>query len=382
MMSFRSENYPEARRFGEAARVLAEEVGDARLLLESLSLLGALDQHDGALEEAERKFREAIVISDGAGLREATALTRVWIGAGANWRGEFRRAIAISREAEVIAAGVHDSVAELAAVAFRVLAHIGLGEYRDALDAIAGGLAKARERDNGFIQGRLGNTLGWLHQELGDFEGALALDQESAELGKRIGNPNVEISALINVAYDHLHLGQPRRALPLLEETATRVEKFAFGAHRWRWSNHLSACLAETLLVAGDPGRALTYADRGLAQGQATGSRKYIARCQALRGAIALEMGDGRRAEADLAEALRLTCEIEYPTLTWQAAHLLARAQAAQGKMEAAFASASLAVDVIDHTVARIPEAALRTTFAAWPRVQAVREDLERLRRA
>jgi tetratricopeptide (TPR) repeat protein len=192
----------------------------------------------------------------------------------------------------------------------------------------------------------------------------------------------VEISALINVAYDHLNLGQPRRALPLLEETATRVEKFAFGAHRWRWSNHLSAYLAEALLATGEPGRALTYAERGLAQAHATGSRKYIARCQALRGAIALEAGDGRRAEADLAEALRLTREIEYPVLTWQAAHLLARAQAGQGEMEAALASARLAVDVIDRTTARIPEPALRATFAAWPRVQAAREDLERLRRA
>src|SRR2546430_10340653 len=36
--------------------------------------------------------------------------------------------------------------------------------------------------------------------------------------------------------------------------------------------------------------------------------------------------------EADLGEALRIARRIQYPTLTWQAAHLLARAQAEDRK--------------------------------------------------
>jgi tetratricopeptide (TPR) repeat protein len=98
------------------------------------------------------------------------------------------------------------------------------------------GLTKARDRDNAFIVGRLTNTLGWLHQELGDFQRAAEYDRDSADLGQRIGNPNVEISALINLGFDYLHLGEPEKALTLLENTFSRAEQ-GFGAHHWLWEH-------------------------------------------------------------------------------------------------------------------------------------------------
>ena len=114
---------------------------------------------------------------------------------------------------------------ELWTQAFRCLAHIGLGEYAEAITAINDGLTKARDRDNTFIVGRLTNTLGWLHQELGDFQHAAEYDRDSADLGQRIGNSNVEISALINLGFDYLHLGEPEKALSLLETTLSRAEQ-------------------------------------------------------------------------------------------------------------------------------------------------------------
>jgi hypothetical protein len=63
-----------------------------------------------------------------------------------------------------------------------------------------------------FCVGRLENTIGWVHQELGDFAGALQHDLLSADIGKQIKNGNVEISALINQGFDHLHLGEPAKA--------------------------------------------------------------------------------------------------------------------------------------------------------------------------
>jgi hypothetical protein len=108
---------------------------------------------------------------------------------------------------------------------------------------------------------------------------------------------------------------------------------------------------------------------------------KYFGKCYALQGDIALRVRQWDRAAADLSEALKIGQQIGYPTLTWQAAHLLARAQAGENKVEEAFASARLAVETIDAVAARIPELALKQTFLAWPRVQAVRDDLDRLRR-
>jgi hypothetical protein len=100
---------------------------------------------------------------------------------------------------------------------------IGLGRYREALDLIAATPEKATERGNQFLVGRVTNTLGWLWQEFGDFERARELDRESADLGRRIKNGNLEISALINAGFDDLNLDAPDRALPL------------FGSSRRRW---------------------------------------------------------------------------------------------------------------------------------------------------
>jgi hypothetical protein len=53
--------------------------------------------------------------------------------------------------------------------------------------------------------------------------------------------------------------------------------------------------------------------------------------------------------------------------------------KAGQNNLEAAFASVQLAVETIDAAATRIPDPALKETFLAWPRVQAVREEQDRL---
>jgi tetratricopeptide (TPR) repeat protein len=242
------------------------------------------------------------------------------------------------------------------------------------------GLAKARERGLNFNIGRLTNTLGWLHQELGDVRRAIEYDREGADLGQRFKLGNVEVSSLLNLGSDYVHLGEPRRAITVLEETHDRIEK-AFGAHRWRWAMRVVVPLAEALIAIGEPERALPHLERGLARAQVTGCLKYVARIHLLRGDIALRAGQVTEARADLEVALRTAREIGQPTLTWQAAHLLGRALAAGEGAEAAHAMLTLAVETIDGVAARAPEPAMARAFAEWPRVQAVREDLEALRR-
>ncbi len=381
-VTFSSTHLPESKRLAEEARRTAEETGDQRILARSLVYLGLMDQTDGDLDAADRQFEEARRIGEAGGYHDVILQVNGWLGAQANWRGEFTRAVAICSEVAQRAAQVHDGFMELTGLGFRVNSLIGLGRYAEARAAIEECRTKAREWNNTLYIGRMINTQGWLHQELGDFRRAFEYDRESADVGQRIQNPNVEISALINVGFDHLHLGEAGRALEVLEEALVRVEKHAFGAHRWRWSIHLAVYLAEALLARDEPEQALLHAERALVQARATGSMKYVGKAHALRGEIALRAREWARAEADLGEALRIARGIAYPNLTWQTAHLLARAQAGQGSMAEAFASARLAAETIDGLAERAPDPALRSTFLAWPRVQAVREDLDRIMRA
>jgi hypothetical protein len=68
----------------------------------------------------------------------------------------------------------------------------------------------------------------------------------------------------------------------------------------------------------------------------------------------------GRRwddAVAELGQSLAIGRRIEYPTLTWQAADLLARAQAAAGHAERAAGTAQVAVETIDLVACACPVA-------------------------
>ena len=102
-----------------------------------------------------------------------------------------------------------------------------------------------------FILGRLTNTLGWLHQELGDFQRAVAYDRDSADLGQRIGNSNVEISALINLGFDYLHLGEPEKASPCWK-TRSAAPSRVLGAPV-ALDHAPVRCIADTLLVLEPP---------------------------------------------------------------------------------------------------------------------------------
>jgi hypothetical protein len=82
------------------------------------------------------------------------------------------------------------------------------------------------------------NTLGWVHQEFANFPAAQYHDEQSVEQDGASRTRTWRSAALINLGLDRLRLDDVDGALGLLGDTQTRVEKFTFGAHRWRWGVH------------------------------------------------------------------------------------------------------------------------------------------------
>jgi tetratricopeptide (TPR) repeat protein len=305
--------------------------------------------------------------------------SQVLLGLQRGWQGDFVDAIAMSQETEAAARANHDGFNEVLSLSNRAFALVGHGDHREAFEVLLAGRELARERDNHFMVGRMTNTLGWLYQEFGDFARAQELDRESADLGHRIKNGNVEISALINTGFDIYHQGAPGEALGLFEQTLVRAEK-AFGAHRWRWDMHLRLGLAMALGALGRDGEAVTQAARGLRQAEETRSAKYIGWFHLVQGEFALRAGQPAAALAEVGKAFELARRIGFPTLTWQAAHRLAEAHAASGRLADAASAAVMAAETIEHMAAGAPDARCRETLLAWPRVQAAYETLERVR--
>ena len=117
-------------------------------------------------------------------------------------RTAVRRALAAEAPRRAVFAGAAEPKGLAGApdhvkLRFEALPYIARGEHPEALTIMAQGLAKAKDRDNKYTVARIANTIGWLHQELGDFRVALEHDREGVEIGKAIKMGNVEISSLI-----------------------------------------------------------------------------------------------------------------------------------------------------------------------------------------
>ena len=374
------EHQPVAARYADEAAAAAREIGDNRILTKALATRGSVHCAYGELDQGARLLEESVRLGEPLGAPDLYLNGLFYLGHLHNWRGEFRRAIEIQDRVAREAQAIHDEFNEGIGQWCLGLAHIGRGLYTEARAVLDDALVTSRERKSHFNVGRITNSLGWLHQELGDFRSALELDREAAELGRRHRIGNVEVSSQINIGADLVRLGEPGQALAMLEGMVGQVEK-GLGSHRWRWDMRVSVAIAEALLALGRGDQALAWIERAVSTARSTGSAKYLGKCHALRGDLAIL---GRRwddAVTELSQALAIARRIEYPTLTWQAAHLLARAQAAAARLEEAAWTARVAVETLDLVAAHAPEPALRRAFTEWPRVQTAREDLDRILR-
>jgi tetratricopeptide (TPR) repeat protein len=374
------EHQPVAARYADEAAAVAREIGDDRILAKALSTRGNVHCAYGELDEGIRLIEQAVCLGETLGAPDVYLNGLWYLGQVHNWRGEFRQAIEIQRRVTREAEAIHDEFNEGIGQWALGLAHIGRGLYGEARAVLDDGLVKARERKSHYNVGRITNSLGWLHQEFGDFRRALEFDREAAELGRHHRIGNVEVSSQLNLGGDLVRLGEPREALTLLTGIVDAVEK-GRGSHRWRWDMRVSAGIAEALLALHRGDEALAWIERAASTALSTRSAKYLGKCHALRGELAILGQRWDDAVTELEPALALAYSIEYPTLTWQAAHLLARAQAAAGQLEKAAGTARVAVETIDLVAARAPEAALRRTFNEWARVQTAREELDRILR-
>ncbi len=375
-LTMSSEHVAAVTQNASAAMEIAQKTGDQRILARALCYLGLVDQIDGDLREADRKLGLSLQISERDGYQDMVSQNLTWLGLQANWRGDFRAALPLCRRSKVAAGAIHDGLQEMMALSNLAFPLIALSDYAGAESVMDDAVRLARERDNKFILGRVLNSRAWLCQELGDFRAAFERDQESLEVAR--GNPNVEISSLINTAFDQLNLGDSAAALTLLEQTLARVEKQAFGAHRWRWTIHLYHYVAETLFARGDYTGALTYADRALGKATDTSSQKYVGKSRAMRGAIALQIGAAAEAIPDLSKAVAEAQRLDYAPLAWQAGQLLLRAQAASGQLDYVHNTAQLIDSAIKRIAAAAPQPSQGRSFLEWSRVHAALEDAAR----
>jgi tetratricopeptide (TPR) repeat protein len=366
-------------RYAREAIQLARQTGDQKILAMSLDALGRVHQARGDLQEADRLVGMALQISQQEGYQDTLVSALRSLGMHAYWQGHFQRVLHLGQEWLTLSRDIHDGSLELVGLSTLCLALWSLGNYAQACLILHEGMTKAQDRESMRHIGRLTNTQGWFHREFGDLSSAVEYDQESMELGQSHHIANVEVSALINLGLDYLALRQYERASSYLVPTLDRVQREAFGVHRWRWTIRLLIGLADLAYTTSDYDQALRYVEEGLKEAQRTSSQKYIALGWSLRGKIITKLGDTDTAGTEFQRAFTLADQLQSPSLIYPIAYDLGQWHESTGNEREASALYGKAKATIEQMATAVEDEALRSTFLQSALVQKIRERATRL---
>src|SRR5262249_50361658 len=88
-------------------------------------------------------------------------------------------------------------------------------------------------------QSRLPNTIGWTLAEVGNPVAALPINLEAARLARELGDPEILANSEINLAMNHLDLGDVDRAAAVLTPFEATIDTPGDPWMRWRYTLHI-----------------------------------------------------------------------------------------------------------------------------------------------
>jgi tetratricopeptide (TPR) repeat protein len=341
------------------AMVIAEETGDERILARGLYSLAMVDQKAGNLREADAKLLRSVEICRRRSLTGPLVTDLTWLGTHAVWRGEYRPSIDYSKEAARLAEASHEGFYELVALCVLCNAHVASGEWDAALQVLDQIRHKSGERENKYGIARSMNTLGWIHQQLGDLRHSVDLNREALDFSRTAKISNPEIYSTINLAEDHLGLGEIGTARGILVEAAERLRTGSFDSHLWKWKMRVAMMFARLFLLEGDLDLAHSHLAEGLRAAERTESRRHLAEGYRIRGEVWLAAGRVEDAQAELRRALQVAEATAAPRTIWETAGALGRALGPAREAESRDAYRR-AVEVLQGALPRIPRPELR----------------------
>jgi DNA-binding SARP family transcriptional activator len=353
----------------EAALIAAEQAGDKYYLAQSLLLLTEVHESSGDLSSALETAIRAQIVSSKLDDNQLEARALVEIGFLHTQRAEFNEAVSAAELGLKLLAGTDDRYAF--AYAWNILGRAlgGRGDYSRALDAFQRSQEEAQIISDRYLLAQVFNMQGWLHRELGDYENGLNLDEKGVDFAMRWGKPSPEISARLNVCLDVYHLGDPGRALVLLDEIEVQINAGSFGFHSWRWRLRLLHARGLCFLALGEPEMAMTSAKDGLPLAETNVTRKYVALNHDLMGMALAELGKMDEAISELETAVSLADVIQYQPIRWAGRHQLAKLYHQNGREHETKNISSEAEHIIQTIATSLEDENLRVTFlkAALP---------------
>jgi class 3 adenylate cyclase/tetratricopeptide (TPR) repeat protein len=364
-----------AETAGEAAAI-AQRTGDVDLA--ALSTMSLMFGHvvSGQLEESYAQIEELESAS-----RQATdAFTKIL---GIDFVGETlhmqsREAEAVTRVEEALALGEAARLAQPMQYIYFDLALItlALGRYDKAFEAARKNIALSeRVGDQGFWWCRAKNTLGRIYIELGDMDSGARHNEDAIERALVFGDLETLRNAQLNLGDCLLGRGDVAEGLALftdLDETFN-ADTDPGEWMKWRYTMHLWMGLSQSLLAAGEPDRALGFAERCVERATSTGTTRYVSKGHRARGLALSALHRHDEALGELDTALAAADEIGGPEPVWQVRYAQAKVLTAADRIAEGRAVAVAGLQVIDEIVAGLQEPDAGETLLASPDVTAIR---------
>ncbi len=355
-----------------AALSAAERAGDLALVAQNLLLLTEIYEGQGVLDNALATITRAQTISDELGDVHLAARIRNEIGFVHTQRGEFAEAIDIVKQALEPLAQLEDRMS--LAYSWNLLgrAYGGYGDYQQAIKSFQRSRVEAGAVGDGYLIVQTPNMLGWLYRELCAFEQALQFDQEGVAVAQEWAKEPPEVSARLNICLDVLHLGEPDRALGMLDQIQERIDAGVFGFHAWRWRLRILHARGLCLLAINQPAAVLSLMEEGLTLAESATVRKYTALYHGLTGLALARLERTADAISELETAVQLADAIHYQPLCWQGRAHLAALYIDVERPQDAKTSLTVAHQVIRHIADHLTDEILRNTFLNAVPVQAI----------
>jgi tetratricopeptide (TPR) repeat protein len=228
----------------------------------------------------------------------------------------------------------------------------------------------ANRNGDRFWVSRLPNCIGFIHNELQDFEGAVRYNLKGVDVARRDQVLEAESNSLINLGSTYLQTGNQTETPPAFK---TVEENFARDAwFRWRYNIRLQAGKTQYWLSQGNLDQAETYANKLMDIAKRFDAGKYIAVAHNLRAEIAVARSDLSTAEQELNSSLDVLRARPVEIVLWKTYAELGRLHAKRGDTPACREAFVRSSEIVHRIAANVADQELRQKFLNSVAVQEV----------
>jgi tetratricopeptide (TPR) repeat protein len=374
MTLFWSHRVDEMLQRAAEALSAADRAGSEVLRVQTTLLLALKHVCYGELDQAREPIEDCLERATKLDLKPVILGATEWYGALCFFQSDYQRSEAFLLRAQVLASELRDGFMLLHGLFFLGLVRGNLGRISESLATLGEAIALARRNGDRFWLPRLPNCIGWVHREIGDFDGALEYDQQGVQIAQENNVLEAEANSLINMGIDFTHVGQSEKALPTFHAVESIFARDAW--FRWRYSIRHEAARAAHWLKQGNIEKSLDHTRRLAETATTHGARKYIVIAHQLLAEIAMANGNLVVAESELNIAIILLRDYPVPIVAWRVYANVGRLRTAMNQSEKAREAFSEAGTVIRQIAANIQDGRLRAIFLESDAVRAVVDSL------